>query len=65
MTTATLVVRAMRPDEREAVRDLVRAAFAPYATLARPSGALAETVEDVHADLDAGGGLIAYDDLNP
>src|SRR5918999_1123759 len=31
MTTTSVLVRAMRPAEREAVRDLVRAAFVPYA----------------------------------
>jgi ribosomal protein S18 acetylase RimI-like enzyme len=51
-----------RPERTEAIHQLTQRAFAPYATLARPSGALAETIDDVHADLAAGGGLIAYDD---
>ena len=51
-----------RPERTEVVHQLTQRAFAPYAALARPSGALAETVEDVAADLAAGGGLIAYDE---
>lgn len=51
-----------RPERTEVVHHLTQAAFAPYAALARPSGALAETVDDVAADLAAGGGLIAYDE---
>jgi GNAT superfamily N-acetyltransferase len=51
-----------RPERTEVVHELTQMAFAPYAALARPSGALAETVEDVRADLLAGGGLIAYDE---
>jgi GNAT superfamily N-acetyltransferase len=51
-----------RPERTEAVHQLTQAAFAPYAALARPSGALAETIDDVAADLMAGGGLIAYDE---
>jgi ribosomal protein S18 acetylase RimI-like enzyme len=43
-----------------AVHDLTQRAFAPYATLPRPSGALRETPDDVEADLAAGGGLLAY-----
>lgn len=53
MTTATLVVRAMRPDEREAVRDLVRAAFAPYADVFWPE-LFAEFLADL-LELEAGG----------
>jgi ribosomal protein S18 acetylase RimI-like enzyme len=53
---------ADRPERTDIVHELTQRAFAPYATLARPSGALAETVDDVHADLAAGGGLLAYDD---
>jgi ribosomal protein S18 acetylase RimI-like enzyme len=51
-----------RPERTATVHELTQRAFAPYAALARPSGALAETVDDVAADLAAGGGLIAYDD---
>lgn len=51
-----------RPERTAAIHELTQAAFAPYAALARPSGALAETVDDVATDLAAGGGLIAYDD---
>jgi tRNA threonylcarbamoyladenosine biosynthesis protein TsaE len=51
-----------RPERTEVVHHLTQAAFAPYAALVRPSGALAETVDDVAADLAAGGGLIAYDE---
>ena len=51
-----------RPERTEVVHQLTQAAFAPYASLARPSGALRETIDDVEADLAAGGGLIAYDD---
>lgn len=51
-----------RPERTEVVHELTQAAFAPYASLARPSGALAETVDDVAADLAAGGGLLAYDE---
>jgi GNAT superfamily N-acetyltransferase len=36
MTTTSLLVRAMRPAEREAVRNLVRAAFAGYADAFAP-----------------------------
>ena len=50
------------PERTEVVHELTQAAFAPYASLPRPSGALAETKADVAADLAAGGGLIAYDD---
>ena len=50
-----------RPERTEVIHELTQKAFAPYATLARPSGALSETVDDVHADLAAGGGLAAYD----
>lgn len=51
-----------RPERTDLVHQLTQAAFAPYVALARPSGALAETVDDVAADLAAGGGLIAYDE---
>ena len=51
-----------RPERTETIHDLTHRAFAPYAALARPSGALAESLDDVEADLAAGGGLIAYDD---
>ena len=51
-----------RPERTRVVHDLTQAAFAPYATLDRPSGAIAETLDDVAADLAAGGGLIAYDE---
>lgn len=51
-----------RPERTEVIHELTQAAFAPYAALARPSGALSETLADVEADLVAGGGLIAYDD---
>ena len=47
-----------RPERTEVVHHLTQAAFAPYAALARPSGALTETVDDVAADLAAGGGLV-------
>jgi GNAT superfamily N-acetyltransferase len=53
MTTAALAVRAMRPAERGAVRDLVRAAFAPYADVFWPE-LFAEFLADL-LDLDAGG----------
>jgi ribosomal protein S18 acetylase RimI-like enzyme len=51
-----------RPERTATIHELTQRAFAPYAALARPSGALSETVDDVAADLVAGGGLIAYDD---
>ena len=51
-----------RPERTEVIHALTQVSFAPYAALARPSGALAETLDDVAADLAAGGGLIAYDD---
>lgn len=51
-----------RPERTEVIHDLTQKAFAPYAALARPSGALAETLDDVAADLAPGGGLIAYDE---
>lgn len=51
-----------RPERTEVVHSLTQAAFAPYVALARPSGALAETVDDVAADLATGGGLLAYDE---
>ncbi|HUP86295.1 MAG TPA: GNAT family N-acetyltransferase [Acidimicrobiales bacterium] len=52
-----------RPERIEALHQLTRAAFAPYASLARPSGAIAETLDDVAADVAAGGGgLLAYDE---
>lgn len=51
-----------RPERTEVIHELTQAAFAPYAALARPSGAVSETLDDVEADLAAGGGLIAYDD---
>lgn len=50
------------PERTRAVHELTQLAFAPYAALARPSGALAETVEAVATDLAEGGGLLAYDD---
>ena len=50
----------LRPERAAIVHELTQAAFAPYAALDRPSGALAETVEDVARDLDAGGALLAY-----
>jgi ribosomal protein S18 acetylase RimI-like enzyme len=50
------------PERTVVVHELTQAAFAPYATLPRPSGALAERLEDVEADLAAGGGLLAYTD---
>jgi ribosomal protein S18 acetylase RimI-like enzyme len=49
------------PDRTAVIHELTQRAFAPYAALPRPSGALSETVDDVRADLEAGGGLIAYD----
>jgi ribosomal protein S18 acetylase RimI-like enzyme len=51
-----------RPERTEVIHELTQRAFAPYAALPRPSGALRETVADVHADLALGGGVIAYDD---
>ena len=51
-----------RPERTEVIHELTQKAFAPYAALARPSGALSETIDDVATDLAAGGGLIAYDD---
>ena len=51
-----------RPERTAVVHELTQAAFAPYAALARPSGALAERLDDVAGDLAAGGGLIAYDE---
>ena len=51
-----------RPERTEVIHQLTQAAFAPYATLERPSGAMSETIGDVEADLAAGGGLIAYDE---
>jgi ribosomal protein S18 acetylase RimI-like enzyme len=51
-----------RPERTEIIHELTQRAFAPYAALERPSGALAETTDVVVADLAAGGGLIAYDE---
>ena len=50
-----------RPERTQTIHELTQRAFAPDAALARPSGALAESIDDVAADLAAGGGLIAYD----
>ena len=50
-----------RPERTDVIHRLTQQAFAPYAALPRPSGALAETLDDVEADLLTGGGLIAYD----
>ena len=57
-----LPTHPLRPERAALVHELTQAAFAPYASLPRPSGALAETVDDVAADLDAGGALLAYDE---
>ena len=55
-----LVAGPQHPERVQVVHELTQAAFAPYAALARPSGALQETVDDVAADLAAGGALLAY-----
>ncbi len=46
-------------DAAEVVHGLTQAAFAAYGVLVPPSGALAETVESVRADLAAYGGMLA------
>jgi predicted N-acetyltransferase YhbS len=63
MTTTSVLVREMRPAEREEVRDLVRAAFLPYAD------AFPRELFDVYLadllELEAGGRpttLVAVDD---
>jgi GNAT superfamily N-acetyltransferase len=53
MTTTSVLVRAMHPAEREAVRDLVRAAFLPYRD-AFPPALFRDYLNDL-LDLDSGG----------
>lgn len=63
MTTTSVLVRGMRPAERAAVRDLVRAAFAPYAN-DFPPALFPDYLADL-LELDAGGRpatLVAVDD---
>ena len=52
-------VRPAAPEDAGEVFRLTRAAFAGYAWLRPPSGALTETEEQVRADLASGGGAMA------
>ncbi len=56
-----LPTHPLRPERLDVIHELTQAAFAPYADLARPSGALRETPGDVAADVEAGGAMMAYD----
>jgi tRNA threonylcarbamoyladenosine biosynthesis protein TsaE len=56
---AITVVAPCGPERADDVHRLTQAAFAAYATLDPPSGAIRETVEVVRGDLGAGGGAIA------
>jgi predicted N-acetyltransferase YhbS len=55
-------VVACGPERAADVHRLTQAAFAPHGRLDPPSGALAETVAQVGADLAAGGGAVAERD---
>jgi GNAT superfamily N-acetyltransferase len=57
-----LLVELCGVERAAEVLRLTQRAFAPYAALDPPSGALAETEADVAADLVAGGGALARAD---
>lgn len=54
-----VVVVACGAERSDDVHRLTQAAFAPYARLVPPSGAVAESMENVAAVLAAGGGAVA------
>jgi hypothetical protein len=56
---AVVVVVPCGRERADDVHRLTQTAFAAYATLDPPSGAIRETVEVVRGDLGAGGGAIA------
>lgn len=63
-TPEAWLVRPATPGDAEVIWRLTRAAFAGQAGLDPPSGASRETLEQVAADLESAGGLLATDPVS-